>query len=378
MSSRPVRGRFARIGAWAFAGLLALPLLGHALSPPREISALENRTLANPPALADAAGDWPSFPGRVSEWLEDRFGFRDQLLSFFVALDRRLQIGAERLAVRGDDGWLFLTNADSLLSHQGRLPFRPGEADAWLARAAEIAASAEAAGARFVVLVPPDKQTVYPERLSAYPRQLANETRLETLERLAPERGIAFVSPLAALQDAKSQGEVYFKTDTHWAPLGAFVAYSALIDALREMGAPVEALEEERIDWTIRDDYVGDLYGILGEANGAPESYLAASIAEPAPVREIAALPSLSWEGFESRRIVMEPRGRPSVLVLGDSFSDALLPFLQESFDEVTFAHHRLGGFPPEAIEAGAYDVVVLEIVERFLNRPLSRPAASD
>jgi hypothetical protein len=374
VSIRSLRATLSKAGSAAFATLIALPLAGQLLAPPRSVSALENRTLTAPPTLAEARADWPGFPARVSDWLEDRFGFRDQLLALYVTLDRKLQTGAARSAVRGDDGWLFATTADSLLSHQGRLPFAPGEAEAWLGRVGEIAAQAEASGAVFVVLIAPDKQTIYPERLSDYPRRFAEETRRETLVRRAPERGLALLSPGEALTAAKADGEVYYRTDTHWAPRGAYVAYRALIDALQEEGVAVEPLGEGRVAWRPKDGFVGDIYGLLGEANGAPETFDAAEIAQAATVVETTDLSELAAEGFRSRRITMAPRGLPSILVLGDSFADPLAPFLEQSFDEVTLIHHQFGGFPPEVIEPGRYDVVVLEMVERFLNRPLETP----
>ena len=42
-------------------------------------------------------------------------------------------------------------------------------------------------------------------------------------------------------------------------------------------------------------------------------------------------------------------------------------PFLQESFDELTYIHHRFGDIPGDAINTGQYDVVILQVIERAL-----------
>jgi hypothetical protein len=358
--------------------MLSAPIAVQIIAPAPDVSALEKRVLARPPSLADALTDWRGFPDRVNAWLGDRFGLRGALLALYVRLDKAVETGAERSAVRGDDGWLFATTGDSLRSHVGRRPFVDGESDAWLGGVAGLAEAAREVGAAFVVLIPPDKKTVYAEKLSDYPRSIPGETRRETLLRRAPERGLALVSPAAELEAAKAEGDVYHRTDTHWNDRGAWVAYGALMATARAAGVAAEPLDPARLTWRPEQGFVGDIYGLLGEANGAPETRERAVIADSAVIEETVALPELCAEGFDCRRFVMRPRGRPRVLVLGDSFADALLPYLRESFDEVTVLHHRFGAVPREAIEPGRYDLVVLEMVERFLNRPLEAPVEAE
>jgi hypothetical protein len=358
-------------GAIGFVVLLAVPLAGQVLASRGEVSGLENRGLAPAPSAADALADWGSFPGRISAWLEDRFGFRRELIVLYLWLDKEIETMSPRNAVRGDDGWLFGALDGSLDSYLGRRPFAPGEADAWLDAAVLIRDRAEAAGSAFFIVIPPDKQSVYPEHLSAYPPQFDNELRRETLARLAGERGLAFVDPTEAMLAAKPEGRLYYLTDSHWNARGGYVAYRALAEAMLAQGVAIDVVAPERLGWRVEENYRGDLYKLLPTDEGPGESVDHVVIADASPTLEQLRLPEYDWGGFEGWRMVMPERGRSSALLLGDSFSGALLPYLYESFDEVTFAHHRVGEVPLWAIEPGRYDVVVLAVVERFLNQPL-------
>ena len=65
----------------------------------------------------------------------------------------------------------------------------------------------------------------------------------------------------------------------------------------------------------------------------------------------------------------------PTLLLIGDSFSVALLPALQPHFRRIIFSHYTDGGiFRQDLIDRFAPDVVVLEVVERDLV-PLLRKA---
>jgi hypothetical protein len=360
--------------AWAasigFVALLAAPLAGQLVATEANVSGLENRGLAPAPALSGAIDDWGGFPGRVSAWLEDRFGFRRELIVLYLRLDEEIQTSSPRNAVKGDDGWLFGALDGALDGYLGRLPFAPGEADAWLDAAAVMQARAAAAGAAFFIVIPPEKQFVYPEQLTAYPPQLEGERRRETLVRRAPERGLVVVDPLDALIAAKSDDLLYYRTDTHWNERGGYVAYRQLAEAMRANGVAIDVVAPERLSWRVEENVRGDLYRLLPIDEGYSESVDRVVIADAASSIAHDALPELDWNGVPASRVTMEPRGKPSLLVLGDSFSGALTPYLYESFDEVAFVHHHMGEPPLWAIEPGRYDVVLLVIVERFLNRP--------
>jgi len=355
-----------------FVGLLATPLVGQLISSGSTTSETERRALAAAPPVSEVVTDWPAYPEQVNAWMNDHVGFRRELIRLYGAVERELELELEVRgdAVRGDDGWLFATVNSALAMHQGLKPFVGSEAEAWLNRLAELRARSQEAGAVFVVLTPPNKHSVYPEHLSNYPRRAAGEGRLEALERLAPQFGVTLINPRDALIAAKARRTVFYRTDTHWTTYGAYVGYLALMEALIERGVETRVLDDEGLGSATTDTFAGDLYGLLGVEDGQPETVEEITLRSPSPIAENILLEAYEYGPFKARRFVMEPRGLPSVLVLGDSFSMKLLPYLRESFDEVTYLHHRSGAAPLEVIEPGRYDVVVFQIVERLLSSP--------
>ena len=60
-------------------------------------------------------------------------------------------------------------------------------------------------------------------------------------------------------------------------------------------------------------------------------------------------------------------KGRPRVLILGDSFTVQLLPFFSEDADSVTWALLKIHGLSRSLIAREGADAVVVVVVERLL-----------
>ena len=254
--------------------------------------------------------------------------------------------------------------------HQGLLPFSGGQAEEWLLAAQKLQGIAEGNGAKFLVFIAPNKHEIYGEHLSSYPVRLHGPRRSEVLRRLGPEFSVTVVYPEAELLAAKANAQVYYKTDTHWSSAGAFVGYEVLIDAVNQMGFPVDKIDREAQISISENSHKGDIYGLLGLTDEAAETTSEWKLKVPRAF-EKELLPDYDWLSFKAFRNTVHDTTGPSVLVIGDSFAGAMQPFLRESFSEVTFVHHRIGDIPIAAFNAGAYDLVVLQMVERGLSREL-------
>ncbi|WP_419758050.1 alginate O-acetyltransferase AlgX-related protein [Acidisoma sp.] len=103
--------------------------------------------------------------------------------------------------------------------HQGRLPIPLPRQEAWLALLRARAGAARAAGAEFLFLLAPDKQSVYRHLLpSSYTARPATF--------LGQDPAVIDMAPaLAALAQVT---DVYPRTDSHWNHVGALVAALAV------------------------------------------------------------------------------------------------------------------------------------------------------
>jgi len=299
----------SKLSTGIFMAMLCLPLLGHLFSSADESIPLENRTLASFPSVANLATDWPGYTSELNAWMEDRVGFRSGLIRLHGELRDAFDLELSTQAVIGDDGWYFVKVGEAMKMHQGLLPFSGGQAEEWL-------------------------------------------------------------HPEAELLAAKANAQVYYKTDTHWSSAGAFVGYEVLIDAVNQMGFPVDKIDREAQISISENSHKGDIYGLLGLTDEAAETTSEWKLKVPRAF-EKELLPDYDWSGFKALRMVARDNEGSSILLLGDSFASALQPFLRESFSEVTFVHHQHGEAAIAALDTGPYDLVVLEMVERSLSKKL-------
>ena len=133
--------------------------------------------------------------------------------------------------VIGRDGWLYFLGEDGKSldrDYRGVLPIRRTS----LAIAAEFKRRHDflaALGIAYVVMVVPDKATIYPEHLPRWVTRVAPQTRLDRFyAALAAYPDVTVLDLRPALTAAKARERNYFKTDSHWNLLGATIGYEAL------------------------------------------------------------------------------------------------------------------------------------------------------
>src|SRR5580700_382880 len=115
----------------------------------------ENRNLAKLPGWPRNFQDVKNFTGQAMVFYRDHFGFRNALIRA-VALGKYHGLGPEvndRIIV-GKEGWLFYSKDEKFLADRG-IPF--------------------------LVVIPPDKQTIYPEYLPDEFRGFPTPSRLDQL-----------------------------------------------------------------------------------------------------------------------------------------------------------------------------------------------------
>jgi hypothetical protein len=195
----------------------------------------ENRNLAKMPGLPRNFQEAKSFSSQVMVFYRDHFGFRNALIRA-VALGKYHGLGPEvngRIIV-GKQGWLFYSKDEKFLADRGLDPFSESELDAWEELLEKREKWFADHGIPFLVVIPPDKQTIYPEYLPDEFSHFRGPSRLDQLIARLKQRGssVKIVDLRAALLAAKEQRQVYFKTDSHWNDDGVYPAYVALLEAM--------------------------------------------------------------------------------------------------------------------------------------------------
>ena len=293
----------------------------------------ENRTPAPAPGIAN----WRAF----TAYFDDHFGFRGALITAQAALKVNvLGVSTSPDVVIGKQGWLFYAGEKSMESYRGVLPFAPGELTAWVRFFKRQNDWLARRGIRLLVVIVPDKQTVYPEFLPSTIRKVTPHTRLDELT-----AEIDAIDLRSTLRNAKaSDRELYFRRDSHWSPQGVYAAYREILRSLPAL-RPIPFVEPPPAS----QYQAGDLTKILGLAN--------------------------LWRDLPNPffNTPTAPSNEARILALGDSFLPPLSDYLGAHLE-------RSNTLTPEFISDYHPKIILLEMVERKLNHlpPPLNPAIGE
>ncbi|MBW2272999.1 MAG: hypothetical protein JRG96_06990 [Deltaproteobacteria bacterium] len=365
----------SRVDVWtvaAFFILLWLPLIGSLAGRDAEISESEKRELAPLPRLGAEPGDWQALPAAMEAYYDDHMGLRDILIRSYGYLEIRW-LGAspsDRLVV-GKEGWLFLADDAPIAQYRGIARFTRPELQRWRQVLLEWRDWLAERDIAFLVVFVPNKHTIYPEFMPDSLPRVSDESQLSQLTRfLADTSDLPVLDLRAVLEAAKGQARIYHKTDTHWNDVGAYAAYREILAALAEPlphlapGAPIPVRYEEL------DGPGMGLARMVGLDEVLGERYLFLH-----PLRPRAAIEPEQRAVYAERTRKQLPLDMgtrdpslPRALMIRDSFANALIPYLSESFERILYVWER--SMDPQLVERERPDVVIFEIVERFIGKP--------
>jgi hypothetical protein len=320
---------------------------------------------------------------------ERRFGFREPLLRLHgLLMVRHLGVSNTEMTLVGRDGWFFLAREtptagplNALIYSRNGAPFRPDELarcgatmEAWRIRLA-------AKGCRYLFVVAPNKDTIYPEKMPPGFTRLHPDSRLDQLlAYLREHTQVAAVDLRPALFRAKQNGSVFYRTDTHWNAAGAFAAQAAIAEALQPWFPTLRPLAIDEYTITRGSRPGGDLARTLGVHEALQEPDVRFTPHNPSRIRGLDASgdPALDQARNERELVTEAPRAPVGRAVIQrDSFGEALAPFLAPHFRRTVFVwNSAIGGLDWTVIDREQPDLVLHEVVERSLldTRSLQTP----
>jgi hypothetical protein len=324
----------------------------------------ERRSLAPRPSFYDIT--W--LPKQIESYLTDRMGFRKTLTrAHTYILFNCFGLSPTGRVIVGRDGWLFCNNGLMRLFNDPGRPFTPEDLVLWRDVFEQREAWLAEQGIRYLLVIVPNKSTVYPEYLREAPD--AFRTRTDQFIECIKGSSVEVLDLRPPLMSGKGSEPLYFRRDTHWNPYGAMLGTNAICERL---GLPPFRLE----DCTSYPDLrkIDDLASLLGLA-GWPEEFQ--TVAPRSPARRV----SLK-EDKEARTdtLVMEcdqtKDGR--LLCLGDSFIYDTRPFLACRFAHTVFAIDmwRPLSFNKDIVAEVRPTVVIQLFVERQFGESLSEDGA--
>ena len=305
------------------------------LLPKKEFSPLDNRYLETPPKLSLETVSDGTFMENAEDYVSDHIVGRD----FWVAA----KAWSERLSGKHENNGVYFGKEDTLINRvddpdMDKLNKDMGSVDALVSNVSVPV---------YFGLIP-TSAAIWSDRLPAG-APTADEQSI--IDQLYFATGANTVELYSALQ-AHSGEDIYYRTDHHWTSLGAFYGANAVFEALGL--EPLELSDYEKT--TVTDQFYGTIYSTSGVRWVRPDvidtyvpadgvhvtSWFGAQPSEGSlyvdQYLSVKDKYSYFLGGQQQPLCVIEsdkaPDG-PKVLVLRDSYSDSLAPFLTERCSEV-------------------------------------------
>lgn len=322
-----------RIMTVLFCGFLAGLLVWHIALPDRARSETENRTLAQRPSLSRETLLNGSFTADMETYFADQFPLRDDWTG--------LKARCELLLGKREFNGVYLCG-DTLIAK-----VEEPEAAQVEQNLAAVKKFAELTGGQVLLGLIPTAAEVWRDKLPAGAPSLDQPV---LLQRAAEETGLPTVDMLGALSEHAAE-PIYYRTDHHWTTRGAFYGANALLEALGR-----DPLEESSFrPETASTDFNGTLYSTSGIhwlmpdtiEYWAPDYYLNVTTwksgrAEPGELYDRSYLEhkdqySSFLGGNQPLCVIENPdiRDGSKILLIRDSYSDSLAPFLAQRFAQV-------------------------------------------
>ena len=333
----------------------------------------ENRRKADFPTEISEA-----FPDQFDAFYQDHFPFRSFMIKKFYTLRKSIKDNPK--VIIGSDDWIFLNSSpfdtyaktnNSLGDFTGKSLLDETELAEYEAKMKKQKNFFDEHGIRFLIMIPPNKMSVYPELApKAYRKLKAPYSRYEQTEDAIRKAGIPFINLKKLFEKDKGEYPLYYRTDTHWNDFGAYKAFQHLMNILMKKVPDIENVVAE-------PSPCGDNYRMSGAAEKCSDSHYT---------------PVLTFKNDAGECVSEDDSGyirctnpkapyKEHILVGRDSFAERLIPYFSRMFQKTTFIWSgKLSNEEMfDIIERETPDIVLYTFAERNLSQTAKDvPAAKE
>ena len=298
-----------------------------------------------------------AYPSEFEAYLSDHFAFRSQLVTLDSLIKNHVfATSSTEKVVVGRDGWLFY--GETIGDYTGTFSLSDTALRRIVTTLSLMNESVTAKGGQFLFFSAPNKNTLYGQYMpSRYLK--AESSSLSRLHAMLSEKQTVPYLDLVSLFSSDER-ILYHKRDTHWNNQGAVLA---LKTALKQVGKT--PLFDDADSFTVQKIWEGDLDGMLFPTLGNLDDQIVYD--KPFTYQTRGRFRSVEDLTIQT---VCESR-TDSLFLFRDSFGNALMPFVGETFAYATLSRavpYRFDSIPEET------DYVFFEIVERNLKNILAYP----
>ena len=303
--------------------------------PDRDFSEQENRYLTQfkAPTLDSVFGENGQFMVDFEKYVNDQFPLRDSWIA--------LKSWSERLSGKQENNGVYFGRDESLISRVDE----PDMDKVWTDMG-YLDQLASGAGVPVYFGLIPTAAAVWADKL---PANAPTADELSIISQLYFSTGAATIDMASPLLQHKDEA-IYYRTDHHWTSLGAYYGYTALMEALGL--EPLDLNDYQKT--TVTEDFYGTLYSSSGvrwlppdsidtyiPGDGVTNTYYENGQLTQGPMYVDSYLDvkdkySYFLGGIQGLRVLStQQTDAPKILIVRDSYSDSLAPFLTQRFSEI-------------------------------------------
>ena len=354
-----------------FCAFLGVVVTADALTPDKDFSELENRALSQRPALSWKAVRSGDFMADYESYITDQFAARDGWTAAKAYMEKA--VGKQE-----NNGVYFCADSTLITRFQEPDAKRLGNNFGYVNK------FAEKAGVPVTFGLIPTQASVWADKL---PAGAPNYDQKLVLDQAAQSVSAPFVDLSAALTGHKDE-PIFYRTDHHWTSLGAYYGYVGLAEALGYTPVPLEQYTKT----TVSTEFYGTVFSSSGVRWVEPDemdvyvpedgitvtshTYDSAGkpVEEPRQLYDKSYLAkkdkySMFLGGQQSLGVVKTGNAdKPKLLLIRDSYSDSLVPFLTPHFSEIHLMDFRYCKLSPSQYiqDNGIDQALVLYSVPNF------------
>ena len=234
---------------------------------------------------------------------------------------------------------------------------------------------------KLVYLIITNPMEIYPETApERFVRSDKDISRTEQFEKAARAAGATVIDAREILEEHRDDiYKIYNKTDSHWTAYGAYWGYKILMD---EIGKDYEAAKPLPIDGNFefynKESMSGDmmvhllLQNSLLHENGTFVKWLTKAVSNPdVYVKGSVQLDFSPVQDTQTVRNRLDPEGKPTAMIVRDSFSTNIYGYVNNSFSEVYWQNMWNYKFDKDYIENTNPDYYIYIVAERNIGNLL-------
>lgn len=292
-----------------------------------------------------------------TNYIDKSFVFRQELITVNSIISSKIFATSQvKDVIMGKEGWLFYSKTIDDYLHKDVIS--DVEIEKMAEKLKEIQQQCSENDIRFLFVVAPNKNSIYPQYMPYLGEKLSLYKTTEKLFKKLDDKNVTYVNLFNTLKNKDYQ--VYHKLDTHWNNMGAAIASDEILKTLNH-----KAENFADNEYSLTRDFNGDLYKMLYPIGtnkdenvtfNKPFSFESEEIIKNADQLEIKTT-NKSKSG--------------SVLVFRDSFGSALYPFISESYNNAIFTRKTPYSIDKiiECHTESPLDTVIIVMAERNVNQ---------